>query len=191
MMCLEEFQRTILHQRNDWLKIKPCEKTTGIRTAVSHFHISNYKGVDKLLKSSIKGNSSPIPYVIKCNLRLSQKTVNALFFCPSVSLNFFSRNNTYNIHGGKQGNADMLRVVKVQLFCIIHSLMRDNHLTQKLFSHVALMLAFTIFCVMDKNIKQCFENKFPLVENPSIAIIKAHDENLLLWIWHVQVCCLC
>lgn len=35
--------------------------------------------------------------------------------------------------------------------------------------YAILMLAITIFCVMNKNIKHCFENKFQRVENLSTA----------------------
>ncbi len=40
-------------------------------------------------------------------------------------------------------------------------------LTLTCLRYVVLMLALTIFCVMNKNIKHCFENKFQLVENSS------------------------
>lgn len=53
----------------------------------------------------------------------------------------------------------------------------QSPLTLTCLRYVVLMLALTIFCVMNENIKHCFVNKFQLAENLSSK--KPKTANLL------------
>ena len=118
--------------------------------------------------------------VSRCVLRSSRWAAGSqvLFFFQTADIGlrlpqfcclFFSTNKTCRWEKTwKRWHALGCKRVKQQLFCIIHSRMRDNPFpTLTCLRYVALMLALKIFCVMDKNIKHCFENKFQLVENSS------------------------